>query len=264
VELAGRVAVVTGAAAGIGRATVVALGQAGMRIAAVDRDAVRLEELVAAVAATGCQARAWVVDLSRPAEVEGLIARIEAEAGPVDLLVNVAGIGLQATVLQATSEDLRRLFEVNFFAAAALCREGLQAMKPRRRGHIINVSSASARRGLPGLGAYTATKGALHTFTQALRLEARRHGVAVSEVLPISTRTRFFDAATNRAARPYSPSGWVQTPEYVAGRIVVCARRPVAELHTALVLRLVFALEALAPNLFERMLAWYYRNARAE
>ena len=263
-ELSGRQAVVTGAAAGIGRATARALGQAGMRVAAVDRDAARLAGLIGAITAAGCIARPWVVDLSRPAEVEGLIPRIEAEAGPVDLLVNVAGIGLQASVLQATAEDLRRLFEVNFFAAAALCREVLQVMKERRRGHIINVSSASARCGLPGLGAYAATKGALHNFTQALRLEARRHGVAVSEVLPISTRTGFFEAATNRAARAYSPSGWVQTPEYVAGRIVACARRPVAELHTTPLLRLVFALEALAPNLVERMAAWYYRNARAE
>jgi short-subunit dehydrogenase len=260
VLLAGRRALVTGAAAGIGRATALALAGEGVALEAVDRDAAGLEALAEVVHAAGGRARSRVVDLSRPDEVEPLVGRLEREAGPIDLLVNVAGIGLQASVLEMTPDDLRRLFEVNFFAAAALCREALRAMSARRSGHIINVSSAAARRGLPGLGAYAATKGALHTFTQALRLEARRSGVAVTEVLPISTRTRFFQAATNRAARPYTAAGWMQTPEYVAERIVACARRPVAELHTTPVLRPIFALDALAPNLVERLIAWYYRR----
>jgi short-subunit dehydrogenase len=226
----------------------------------VDRDAAGLEGLVEAVLAAGGRVRSWGVDLSQRQEVEPLVERVEREAGPIDLLVNVAGIGLHASVLQMTPDDLRCLFEVNFFAAAALCREALRAMSVRRRGHIINVSSAAARRGLPGLSAYAATKAALHTFTQTLRLEARHQGVAVTEVLPISTSTGFFRAATNRAARPYTPAGWVQTPEYVAERIVACARRPVAELHTMALLRPLFALEALAPNLVERLAVWFYQR----
>jgi short-subunit dehydrogenase len=260
VELSGRRAVVTGAAAGIGRATALALGTEGMLIEAVDRDAAGLESLAAADG----HVRPRVADLSRPSEVEPLIERIEQEAGPIDLLVNVAGIGLQASVLEMTPDDLRRLFEVNFFATATLCREALRVMSARRRGEIINISSAAARRGLPGLGGYAATKAALHTFTQALRLEARHHGVAVTEVLPISVRTGFFEAATNRAARPYAAAGRVQTPEYVAQRIVACARHPVAELHTTPWLHPVFALEALAPNLIDRLVTWYYRNAAPE
>jgi short-subunit dehydrogenase len=272
-SIAGWRAVVTGAAAGIGRATALALARAGVIVEAVDRDAAGLEALVAEIGATPAArvgsdaappARAWVVDLGRAAEVEPLIGRVEAEAGQVDLLMNVAGLGLQASVLQQSPEDLKRLFEVNFFAAATLCREGLRAMASRRRGHILNISSAAARRGLPGMSAYAATKGALHGFTQSLRLEARRHGVSVTEVLPISVRTGFFSAAANRSARPYSPSGRIQTPEYVADRIVACARRPVAELHTTPFLRPVFALEALAPNWLDRIMAWYYRKEKAE
>jgi hypothetical protein len=137
-------------------------------------------------------------------------------------------------------------------------------MAGRRRGQIINVSSAAARRGLPGMSAYAASKAALHGFTQSLRLEARRHGVAVTELLPISVHTGFFAAATNRAARPYTPSGWTQTPEFVARQIVACARRPVAERHTIRLLAPIFALEALAPNLVERLVAWHYRRATAE
>ena len=261
VSLAGRRAVVTGAAAGIGRATALALAKAGVTIEAVDRNMTGLAALAEAAAAAGSVARPWVVDLSRPEEVEALVDRVERAAGPIDLLVNVAGIGLHAPVMRTSSEEMRRLFEVNFFAAAALSRAALQVMSARRRGHIITVSSAAARRGLPSLSAYAASKGALHAYTQSLRLEARRSGVIVTEVLPISTRTGFFNSAANRAARPYAPAGWVQSPEYVADRIVACVRRPVAELHTTPMLRLVFALEALAPNLVERLMAWYYRGA---
>jgi 3-oxoacyl-[acyl-carrier protein] reductase len=275
-NLSGRRALVTGAAAGIGRATALALAREGVMVEAVDRDAAGLGALVAEIAASGGDAggrgpaatpglaRAWEVDLSRPAEVEGLVERVEAQAGPIDLLINVAGIGLQASVLQMPMDELRRLIEIDFFAAAALCQQALRLMSVRRAGQIINISSAAARRGLPGMSAYAAAKAAVHGFTQSLREEARRHGVAVSEVQPISVRTRFFAAAANRSERAYSATGWVQTPEHVAARIVACARRPMAELHTAPIFRLAYALEALAPNLVERGVAWFYRNAPAE
>ncbi len=272
--LSARRAIITGAAAGIGRAAALALAREGFLVEAVDCDPVGLKSLIAEVghakwslsraAGNSAPVRAWEVDLERPAEVELLVERIEAESGPVQLLVNVAGIGLQASVLQMTPADLRRLFEVNFFAAAALCRGALRAMATRGHGQIINVSSAAARRGLPGMSAYAATKGALHTYTQALRLEARRHGVAVTELLPISVRTGFFAAAANHSAVAYHPTGWVQSPEHVAARIVAAVRRPVAEMHTTPLLRPIFALEALAPNWLDRLAAWYYRNARAE
>jgi 3-hydroxybutyrate dehydrogenase len=101
-SLAGRRALVTGAAAGIGRATVLKLAAAGAAIEAVDRDAAGLETLRQEITASGGTVRARVLDLGRPAEVEPLWTRIEAEGGTVDLLLNVAGIGLRATVLQTT------------------------------------------------------------------------------------------------------------------------------------------------------------------
>ena len=115
------------------------------------------------------------------------------------------------------------------------------------------------------MSAYAAAKAALHGFTQSLRQEARQHGVAVSEVLPISVRTGFYAAATNREQHAYRAGGWMQTPEYVADLIVACARRPVAERLTARLLHPVYALDALTPNLVDRIVAWYYdRKARAE
>src|SRR5207248_8264159 len=117
----------------------------------------------------------------------------------------------------------------NFFALAELCKQALEVMAPRRKGRIINVSSAAGRFGSPTISAYSATKGAVHAFTQALRIEARVHGVYVSEVLPISVQTKFFD---NVKGEKYQPTGVVLPPETVAQSILRCAtaRRPRPEI----------------------------------
>src|SRR5947209_16760522 len=171
---------------------------------------------------------------------------------------SAAGVGLQARLLEESLADVRVLFEVNFFAVASLCRQALRSMGARGRGHLINVSSAAARRGLPRLNAYAASKGAVHTFTQAIRMEARPLGVAVSEVLPVSTASCFFERAANRAGVEYRPGGPIQTPEQVAAAILRCARRPVAEVYPSRMVLPANGLEALAPNLVDRLLAWYY------
>src|SRR5205823_1126286 len=145
--------------------------------------------------------------------------------------------------------DIRALFEVNFFAVVSLCRQALRSMGARGGGHLINVSSASALRGLPRLNAYTASKGAVHTFTQSLRVEARPLGIFVSEVLPVSTATGFFRGSRNRAGFPYAPGSRVQPPEYVAARILRCACHPVPEVHLDRSLLLLAGFATLFPNL---------------
>src|SRR5258706_8538183 len=124
-------------------------------------------------------------------------------------------------------------------------------MAQRGDGHIINVSSVSAKRGLPRLNAYTASKGALHAFTQSLRIEARPLGVQVSEVLPISTDTGFFEKATNLHEADYGPGGKMHSAEQVAKLIVRCARRPVAEVYPSRIVTAALALEALMPNVVD-------------
>lgn len=261
IDLRGKRALVTGASAGIGLATGRALAAAGAEVVLLSEREEELEAAAEALREAGAAAHALVVDLSRPEAVEWAVERAEALAGPLDLLVNNAGVGLQASLLEESLADVRFLFEVNFFALVALCQQALRSMAARGRGHIINVSSASAKRGLPRLNAYTASKGAVHTFTQSLRMEARPLGVAVSEVLPISTATRFFEAAENRAGVPYQAGGLIQSADYVAEQIVRCARRPVPEVYPSRSVLLPFALEALMPNLVDRLAAWYYRKS---
>jgi short-subunit dehydrogenase len=255
--LAGSRALITGASSGIGLATAQRFANAGAEVVML-AEVEAVNRAARELAARGATATPWVANLARPEEVLGLFERVEEQVGPIDVLVNNAGVGLQASVLQMEPGDLRFLFEVNFFALAALCRDAVRAMAARGRGHIINVSSATARRGLPGMSAYSASKAAVHGFTQALRQEARPLGIHVSEVLPISVRTRFFAAARNRAKQAYAPSGWIQTPERVAEIIAGCLRRPCPEAHTSALARLGLAVAGAFPSLADWFLARRY------
>lgn len=245
---------ITGASSGIGEATARRFAQAGARVVLVSEHEESLHAVAQSICEAGGQAAAIVADFSKPEQVEGLIARAEQAMGPLETLINNAGVGLGASVLDTKPSDLRFLFEVNFFALASLCRQALAVMAPRGCGHIINVSSAAGRLGGTTIGAYAATKGAVHTFTNSLRMEARAYGVHVSEALPISVRTHFFQ---NVKGKKYRPSGIVLTPEQVAESIVRCAasRHPKAEVLPYRPIRAVFVLDALFPGLIDRFTA---------
>lgn len=245
---------ITGASSGIGEAAAREFARKGAQVVIVSEREADLNAVAQSIVSAGGQAKALVADFSKPEQVEGLFARAEAEGGPLDVLVNNAGVGLGASVLETKPSDLRFLFEVNFFALAELCRQALEAMKSRGNGRIINLTSASARFGSPGVGAYSATKGAVHTFTQAMRVEAASYGVHISEVLPISVRTPFFD---NVKGATYKPKGIVLTPEQVAHSIVRCAfsSRPKAEIYPYRLIQLVFIVDSILPGFLGRFAA---------
>jgi len=211
-------------------------------------------ELLQACASIGPQALPVLCDLSQEAEVDGLWDRLEESHGPIDFLINNAGIGYQGPVVDTEMASFRRIMEVNYFAAANLCQQAVRAMRPRHRGHILNLTSASARRSLASIGAYGASKAALHALTQSLRMEAAAYGVNVSEVLPISVRTPFFERAN------YQPRGLTQTPEHVAEAILRCLDRNIPEQTTHWPTALGFGLDALMPNWVARLLNWWHRR----
>jgi short-subunit dehydrogenase len=244
-------ALITGATAGIGRAVAERFARAGIEVGILGERPAEVEETVASIREWSGRAFPVHANLLHREEVEGLIDRLEAEGRPLDVLVNNAGIGLQADVLDTREEDLLRLFEVNFFAAFLLSRDALRHMAVRRSGHILNVSSASARRSLPGMSVYASTKAALHSFSQALRVEAHPFGVHVSEILPMSVRTRFFQEATNRAAHAYEPGWKLLTPESLAETIYRALRRPAPEVYTSTLARIILGLDAWNPKLLD-------------
>lgn len=251
VGLQNRRVLVTGASSGIGEATARRFAEAGAEVILLSDHLDSLNRVRDAILARyGAAPPVATVycDLSRPDQVAGLLDRLEAERGPIDTLVNNAGVGLGATVLETRPQDLRFVFEVNFFALHALCQQAFRNMATRRFGYILNVSSAAGRFGSPTIAAYSASKGAVHAYTQALRIEAEAYDVHVSEIVPISVRTPFFD---NVRGKTYAPGGIMQTPERVAASIVWASgrRRPPAEVFPFRPVQLVFALDALLPGL---------------
>jgi len=200
------VVLVTGCRTGIGAAAVRALAEDGCSVYAGLRDP----------AAPGPEAEGWErlgvvplgLDVTNPEQRREAVRRVLAERGRIDALVNNAGIATGGFLEQLEEDELRRVFEVNLFAAWAMTREVLPAMREARAGLILQVSSMAGRQALPAFGAYAASKFALEGMTEAWRHELRRFGVRCVLLEPGAYRTRIFDAAKIECRRfrdPESP-----------------------------------------------------------
>ena len=154
--------------AGIGEALAHRFAGAGAKVALVARTQDALRSLAAELGGT-----AHPADLSDPTEVATLIQRVEEEAGPIDVLVNNAGIDAVGGLCEAPPDELRRVTEVNYLAPAELCRRVIPRMLGRGGGHIVNVSSGADCMVIPGLVTYSASKAALSHFTAGLRADFR-------------------------------------------------------------------------------------------
>jgi uncharacterized protein len=196
-SLAGRVAVVTGASSGIGLATAKALARAGARLALVSRSEARLQataQEVARAAGGGHPSLLLPCDVSDPEAVLTMADRVRRDAGTPDIVVNNAGIGHWAPVVELSLERIRAVFEVNFFGAVHCTKAFLPAMLERREGTVVFVSSGFGALPFPYTAAYCASKHAVNGFAGSLRAEIEPLGVNVLLVLPGSTRTAFFEA----------------------------------------------------------------------
>ncbi|MFJ7279962.1 2,3-dihydro-2,3-dihydroxybenzoate dehydrogenase [Kitasatospora sp. NPDC098663] len=183
------IALVTGAAGGIGAAVVRALAEQGTAVAAVDRDEEGLRKTVAALAAEGLRAEAHPVDVSDHRAVDLLVDRVERELGPVDQLVNAAGVLRLGEVRNFSVEDWAATFAVNVNGVFHVSRAVVDRMIPRGRGAIVTVASNAARTPRTEMAAYAASKAAATMFTKSLGLEVARYGIRCNLVAPGSTDT---------------------------------------------------------------------------
>ena len=198
-ELSG-VALVTGGGRGIGRRIAVALAEAGMRVAVSARTSEQVE-------ATAAEARGLPIqaDVSRREDVERMVAEVERELGPIDLLVNNAGIaGWEQRAWELDPADWWHVFEVNLLGAFLCCRAVLPGMIERGHGRIVNTGSGAAY--LPGTKntAYAASKSALYRFGEALALQLEPHGIPVFTISPGLVRTDMTEGAFPDDA-PWTP-----------------------------------------------------------
>jgi short-subunit dehydrogenase len=258
------VAVITGASAGIGRATAAALARAGVRLVLGARRRDRLEEVAQAIRAGGGEAFAVVADVAEGDQVDALVGRAVAAYGRLDLMVANAGIGYFAPVEQTPIGIAEDLWRVNVLGTLHAIRAALPAMRRQGAGHLIVVSSVSGKRGSPGSGLYAATKFAQVGLCEALRVELTGTGIAVSLVCPVGTATEFFEAAAARGGLRVAPMGPVQTAERVAAAIVRCARHPRPEVLVYPPARLLVILNALAPRLVDAILLRFRRRLLAD
>jgi NAD(P)-dependent dehydrogenase (short-subunit alcohol dehydrogenase family) len=199
--MAGRVAVVTGAARGFGRATATRLLEEGAAVALWDREADAVEATAAALADLG-PTLALAVDVGDRAAVEAAVARTRAELGPVDSLVNNAGIAEAALPWEAEEESWRRHFRVNADGTWWCIQACLPDMRARRYGKVVNIGSLSAQQGRPATDpAYPASKGAVLGLTVSLAHNLGADGICVNAINPGFIRTEIHDKFSDEQLR---------------------------------------------------------------
>jgi NAD(P)-dependent dehydrogenase (short-subunit alcohol dehydrogenase family) len=213
--IAGRVVAITGAARGIGRATAAALVREGARVAVGDVDG----ELAARTASElGCVSHP--VDVTDRESFERFLDWVEAELGPLDVLVNNAGILHLGPFLEEDDAATRRQVEVNLLGVVNGTRLGVRRMCARGGGHLVNVASSAGKVSPPGVATYAATKHAVVGLTESVRAEQRGSGIDFSIVMPGVVRTEMIAGyAKSRLVQPVEP-------EDVAEAIVATLRRP--------------------------------------
>jgi NAD(P)-dependent dehydrogenase (short-subunit alcohol dehydrogenase family) len=206
-ELRGRVAVVTGAASGIGRALAHELAREGAELALSDVDEAGLAETARAAEALGARTSAERVDVADRAAVERHAASVRAHHGRVNLVINNAGVGLGATIADMSYDDLHWLFDIDFWGVVHGTKAFLPHLEESGEGHVVNVSSVFGLVAVPGQGAYNAAKFAVRGFTECLRQELELAGANVSAtcVHPGGIRTSIARKA-RVLPRPGSPS----------------------------------------------------------
>ena len=214
-ELKGRVVLITGAGRGIGRALAHAFAEAGAKVALLGKTKKNLLEVQRELKELGAATVGLAADVSDESAVSRAVAAAEQQLGPVDVLVNNAGVFALAHVEKMDTLVFDRMLAVNLRGPFLMCRALLPGMKSRKRGHIVNISSTAGRRGFAGGGAYCASKFGLAGLTEAMRYEARASNVRVTCVYPSTVNTDL----VKKAGMDLVPERAIQ-PEDVAKAVV--------------------------------------------
>jgi NADP-dependent 3-hydroxy acid dehydrogenase YdfG len=226
----GHVALVTGASSGIGAGVARALAAEGATVVAIARRADRLAQLVHDIGAAGGIAFARELDIADAAAVERCVRGVVTDRGRIDSVVNAAGVMLSARTAEADLGDWRRMFETNILGLMTVTHAAFAVMKAQGAGHVVNISSVSARLANPGSPAYAATKSAVNTFSESLRKEGTSLNIRVTVVSPGIVETELFDhpadEATRQRFRSMLASMTPLTPADVAAAVVYALSQP--------------------------------------
>jgi short-subunit dehydrogenase len=254
-ELAGKVALVTGASSGIGRAVSIGLAAAGASVVVHGRHAERTHYV-----ATRLKGVAVLADLSDAAGVHALADEALAAHGRIDVLVANAGHGWSGPFVEMSDQEIGELVTVDLLAAMRLTRLLLPGMIARRSGHLSLVTSVAGRTGVAGEAVYAAAKAGLDAFGESLRLELVGTGVGVSVIVPSAVRTDFFSTRGREYDR-FVPRA--VAPEVVARAVVRAIERDRAETWTPRWVRIAPVVRALTPGVYRRLAARFGEPVRS-
>ena len=183
-KLDGKVAVISGASRGLGKAMALALAAAGARIALVSRDEDQLAAVVSDIAEGGGESRLFLADVTREEDVRRAQGEIINAFGRADILINNAGINIRRQVIDYTLEEWNRVIATNLTSVFLMCRSFVPFMKETGYGRVINITSIMSRVSLPGRGAYTASKAGMLGVTRTLSLELAPYSITVNGISP--------------------------------------------------------------------------------
>lgn len=258
-RLSGRTVLITGASSGIGHALALKLSHVGAESILVARSRSKLQALEAQIHAQGARARVYVADLSSAASTETLLAELARDGVTVDVLINSAGRSIRRPIdrAYARAHDYERTMAINYFGAVRLMLGLLPGMRERKRGHIVNVSSAGVQMSSPMFSAYVASKAALDAFVRVAANEMRADGVRFSVVnLPL-VRTPMTAPTVAYESVP------MLSPEQAADHVLhaMLTRRPQVGTWTAGLVQLMYVV---MPETAERLVSgahqWFVRH----
>ncbi|BAZ19845.1 short-chain dehydrogenase/reductase SDR [Kalymmatonema gypsitolerans NIES-4073] len=203
-KLEGKVVIVTGASAGIGEATAIALAQEGATVAIAARRAERLNAVAERIEASGGKALPIVADITDQTQANNLVQKTKAEFGRVDILVNNAGVAYLGEIDGGNTSEWRRMIDINVLGLLYTTHAVLPILKEQGVGHIVNISSVAGRTVRAGVGVYNLTKWGVNAFSEALRQEVYKHNIRVTIIEPGLVDTEINNHITDPVARQTS------------------------------------------------------------
>lgn len=198
-SLSGKVVAITGGARGIGKATAAALVRKGCRVAIGDLDLVLAEQTAAEL---GGGTIALALDVTDRASFSAFLDEAERQLGPLDVVINNAGIMPVTPFAEESAESIRRQFDINVLGVATGMQLAIERMRPRGSGHIVNLASQAGKGGFPGIATYSGTKHAVIGISEAVRAELRGSGLEIACVMPTVVNTELTSGVGQRMIKP--------------------------------------------------------------
>lgn len=235
--LSGRVIFVTRGGSGLGREVALQSADQGAKVAIMDMHAERLEATRADVAKVAGDCLAMRSDVTKEDDVAGTIKEIVAKWGQLDTVVNSAGVYYRGPITDTPIEEFDKVFSVNVRGLYLVCREAAKVMLPRKSGHIINVASIAAERGILHESVYSPSRWAVRGIGSCLALELGAEGIRVSTVFPGGMDTTFWENDPRKLSGQWNPSRMLQGPDVAKAIVQIASLPPDVAIKEALVYR---------------------------